>query len=204
MATLTVPAIAPFSAATVRGSAAETTRVRLLSIAQARHAPATSSAGAPTARPPPSCKTSVAAPAAMASIPTAIRTGTCSRNTTAASRAVKRPSRLSSSADSAAPPRASADISKTGPITPPVTMAPTSHGTSRRPNDASGDRRPASLCKTRNSPSPAPEPRYRSPASSQGSTRPTSSLAEGALRPKRAAAASANRGDAEIDVTLLP
>lgn len=66
MPTLAVPATVPLSAATASGSVADTTRVRLLSIAHAMHAAATRSAEESSARVPLSFHASVAAPAVIA------------------------------------------------------------------------------------------------------------------------------------------
>src|SRR5436190_4697298 len=124
----TPPATNPLSIAIWTGSPPETFRVRLLSIAQARHAPPIAIAphGAPPAGRP--VHDSTIPPAVINAIPAAIRLSKFSLNTNQASAAVSTPSRFNSSdaLDAAAFTRP--HISNTGPATPPAAIAPASHG----------------------------------------------------------------------------
>ena len=79
-------------------------------------------------------------------------------------------------------------ISRTGATTPPNATAPASQGRSARRNGASAARL-VGVPSNRHRNSPHPEPRYSSPARRTGSTRPTSSLANGVLAPNSAATA---------------
>ena len=159
IAVLTLPAASPLSIAICTGSPAETFCVRLLSIAQQRHAAAT--AAGPT-NPPhdrrPS-QESTMPPATMASIPRAMRRSKFSRNTDHAMSAVNTPSRLSRRDAPDAGVRVRPIMSSNGPSTPPTPIAPTSHGTSRRASAVSRtafiERRPSAQTRS----SPAPEPR---------------------------------------------
>src|SRR6185437_948149 len=100
---------------------------------------------------------------------------------------VARPSTFNSRAALDAGVTVSPSIRSTGPTMPPVTMTAISQGRSARRSGASGGSRPRKRRPKWTSPRPAPEPRYSKPASSQGSTSPTSSLAKGVLAPNRAA-----------------
>ena len=113
-----------------------------------------------------------------------------SRKANQAIKAVKTASRLSNSDATEAGVWTSPSINRMGPRTPPLTMAPTSHGASRRVSGASvvGRFRRRSHSAAR----PVPEPRYSSPASSCGAAPASNSLANGELAPNRSAATSAN------------
>src|SRR6185369_14703722 len=125
---LTPPATSPLSIAICTGSTPETFRVRLLSIAQARHAPTIAIAphGAPAAGRP--VHDSSTPPAVINAIPAAIRLSKFSLNTNQASTAVSTPSRFSSSDALDAEVFTSPAISNPGPATPPAAIAPASHG----------------------------------------------------------------------------
>jgi len=153
------PAASPLRLAICIGSPADTIRVRLLSIAQARQAPATSSADPSSTILAAGFHARIIAPIAIDIMPIAIRVLTCSRNNDQARSAVKTPSRLSRSEDWTAVPAARPYVSSTGPMTPPKTMAPASQRRSSRLSGASGTERPRKRCPTRQRPRPAPEPR---------------------------------------------
>ena len=150
---------------------------------QATQAPAISSAPQPTPAGPP-CQDSSTAPARMASAPSRMRRSTFSRNTTQAIAMVARPSRLSSSAASAADVRARPNISSTGPTTPPASTTSASHGRSARRSGASAAPMPSgrrascarapARCRSRD--------RAGRPAAT-GPPLPSSSLANGVLAP---------------------
>src|SRR5438093_6054170 len=96
MAMLIAPATIPLREAMAMASLAEIFRVRLLSIAQQRHAPAISSA--PREIPnSPGVHESMSPPMTMRAMPAAMRQSKFSRNTNHANRAVNTASRLSSS-----------------------------------------------------------------------------------------------------------
>ncbi len=145
-------------AAICRGSAPLILRVRLLSIPQARQAPATSRPPheTPPIRPPFQVRT--AAPVRIAKAPSSRRRSTFSRNTSQAMAMVARPSRLSSSAAVEAGVTARPSISRTGPTTPPATTAPASHGRSPVRKGAWVALPRHRRARTR-PPSPTPEPR---------------------------------------------
>ena len=129
IAMFTGPANKPFRHAITIASFADTLRVRLLSIAQHRHAPTISSA--PTGTPAAAgFHDSSTPPATIATMPRNTCRSTFSRNTTHAITAVSTPSRFSSSALVAAGVLASPSISSAGPATPPAAIAPASHGIS--------------------------------------------------------------------------
>src|ERR1700722_4496462 len=94
MRRLTVPALSPFSIAICRGSAAETLRVRLLSIAQQKQAPTIAIAPHEKPTASPELNERSTPPVTMEIIPSKIRRSKFSRNTHQASDAVKTPSRL--------------------------------------------------------------------------------------------------------------
>ena len=94
--TFTVPAISPFMAATCIGSAEDTLRVRLLSIAQQKHAPQMASAPQEILSSRCGCHESKTPPPRMAIIPAKIRRSKFSLNTNHASNAVSTPSRFRS------------------------------------------------------------------------------------------------------------
>src|ERR1043166_172338 len=96
MMRLTVPATKPLAAAICIGSPEETLRVRLLSMAHAKHAPVIriGPQGMPTSGFPAHDKTTP--PAMIAAIPKAMRRSKFSRQMNQAIVAVKTPSRLSS------------------------------------------------------------------------------------------------------------
>src|SRR5262249_60478505 len=98
-------------------------RVRLVSSAQHRHAPATASAGSEVETPPDG-QLSSKPPQTMRSIPARTRRSKFSWNTNHARIAVNTPSRFSSrdTVDADAEERAS--ISSTGPTKPPEITAP--------------------------------------------------------------------------------
>src|SRR3546814_6069152 len=94
---LTVPAATPFIIAICTGSALLSLRVRLLSMPQARHAPAIAKIPAPPPFGPPPRQDNKSAPPRIAAAPTNSRLSTFSRKTSQAIASVARPSRLSSS-----------------------------------------------------------------------------------------------------------
>ncbi len=121
----------------VQGALPETFLVRLLSIAQARHAPAMANGPHGTShlgRPP---QERTAPPATIAATPRTIRRPEFSRKTNHAITAVSTPSRFSSSDDVAPDVTVSPTISRIGAIAPPDRMAPMSQGASRRQIGAS-------------------------------------------------------------------
>src|SRR6516165_5990695 len=131
--TFVTPATRPLVPAMKIGSFAEILRVRLLSTAQHRHAPATASAPDELVSPtPPEGQASTTPPALMSAMPSTIRRSAFSWNTTQARSAVSTASRLSSSDASAADARVSPYIRSVGPSTPPAAIAPDSHGHSAR------------------------------------------------------------------------
>ena len=134
---LTVPAPSPFNIAICAGSDPETDRVRLLSIAQQRHAPTI--ANAPHEKPSgsPGCQDSSKPPATMAIIPMRIRRSKFSWNANQAINAVSTPSRLSNREVLEAGVIARPAISKTGATTPPDSIAPVSHAQSEPRRTAS-------------------------------------------------------------------
>src|SRR5258708_2298683 len=101
------------------GSLSETLRVRLLSMAQARQAPAIASGPRRSARDRLACQESTTAPAAIAAMPRAIRRSKFSRKTNQATRTVATDSRLSKSEVEAALLRDKPIINRTGPTTRP-------------------------------------------------------------------------------------
>ena len=188
----TTPATSPLIAAICTGSPADTFRVKLLSMPQARQAPAMANvpqAGSPVGLP---AHDSTTPPAVMQAMPTAMRRSKFSRKTNQASSAVNTPSRFNSSEASAAGVVASPTIRSIGPNTPPKAIEPANHGASTRFNGASV----ASIPRTRqrtisHADNPTPEPRYSSPANRMGPTPVSNNLANGVLAPKRIAAARA-------------
>ena len=188
-----MPATRPLIAVIWTGSPAKTLRVRLLSIPHAKHAPvmANPPQGKPVSGRP--SHDSNTPPDAMAAITSAILRSKFSRKTNHARRAVRTPSKLSSNEAVVPGVEDNPVISKTGAMTPPKRMDPPSQGTSARINGASAcefffrsERLPYHASK------PLPEPKYKSPASSTGSTCPTSNFAKGVLAPNRPAAAMAH------------
>ena len=151
---LVAPAVRPFTIATNEASVSETLRVRLLSIAHARQAPSTASAGQTRPIEASPCQLSTSVPATISTMPNATRLSTFSRNTNQASSAVSTPSMFSSSEAVAAGIAASPVISSTGPSTPPASVAPASQPHSARVG------RTGPACRTRRtSARPRPEPR---------------------------------------------
>src|SRR3546814_3316997 len=92
---LTVPAATPFIIAICTGSALLSLRVRLLSMPQARHAPAIAKIPAPPPFGPPPRQDNKSAPPRIAAAPTNSRLSTFSRKTSQAIASVARPSRRS-------------------------------------------------------------------------------------------------------------
>lgn len=92
-------------------------------------------------KPPQGCQLSKTPPATMASIPSAMRRSKFSRKTNHTSRAVKTPSKLSSSDDEAAGVFFKPSINKTGPKTPPKKTVPASHDHCARGSAASAELR---------------------------------------------------------------
>ena len=135
--TFTVPAISPFIPATCIGSAKETLRVRLLSIAQKKHAPQMHSAPHGTASSRCGSQESKTPPPRMAIIPVKIRRSKFSLKTNHASNAVSTPSRFRSNDAEEAEVTVRPNISRTGATMPPDRTAEPSHGRSGRPNRAS-------------------------------------------------------------------
>jgi hypothetical protein len=146
----------PLTAAICTGSLPESVRVRLLSIAQARQAPAM--ARAPQAKPTP-LHDSTTPPATIATAPTKMRRSTLSRKTVHAMTRVSTLSRLSSSAADAAGVAASPVISSTGPTAPPANTTSANRGRSRRASGASAAAPPRAARKAANSASPTPDAR---------------------------------------------
>src|SRR5437879_11583697 len=107
-------------------SPAEILRVRLLSSAQHKQAPATASAGQEVAI-SPGRQPRITPPQTIRDIPSIRRRSKFSRNTNQARRAVNTLSRFKSSDTDEAELAASASIRSTGPITPPEITAPASH-----------------------------------------------------------------------------
>src|SRR6266849_5509044 len=134
----TAPATTPFRPAIRIGSLAETLRVRLLSIAQQRHAALTSSAPRDTSPNPPGPMESTTLPATIAAMPHAIRQSKFSRKTNHASPAVSADSRFRSKDAVDAAVVTKPDIKRMGPKIPPKRIAALSHSHSRRDGHATG------------------------------------------------------------------
>lgn len=130
MPVLRTPAQSPFSIAICTGSAPDTRRVRLLSAAQATHAPIIASIphGGPIAGRP--AQESVTAPAVINANPKAMRRSKFSLKTNHASNAVKTASKFRSRDAAEAVTWANPLMSKRGATTPPHRIAPVSHGAS--------------------------------------------------------------------------
>src|SRR6266404_910612 len=128
----TVPAIKPFNAAICTGSPAETRRVRLLSMPQAKHAPAIPSGPQAALNSGFPDHDSGNPPSVMAAMPSAMRRSKFSLKTNHASKAVKTPSRLRSNDAEDAVVIRKPKSSKIEPSTPPERIAPASHGKSAR------------------------------------------------------------------------
>ena len=174
------------------GSPAESFRVRLLSTAQAEQAPtiANDPHGTPESGRPSHERDNP--PIAISVIPHAMRLSTCSRKANHAMRAVRTPSRFSSKDAVEAGVTLNPHMSRSGPITPPLTIAPANHRVSARVNEASPmprSRRP--LPKSQHTPKPTPELKYSSPANKTGSIPGETIFASGVLSPNKAAAKSA-------------
>ncbi len=141
IARLTVPATIPLMAAICTGSATDSLRVRLLSIAQHRQAPLIKAVLASdrlaSAAPGSVGTASKVAPQSSAEAPINRRRSTPSRNTIHARTIVKSPSRLRRRAVELAGAAARPNMSRTGAATPPLTMTAASQGMSRACNDAS-------------------------------------------------------------------
>ncbi len=160
--------------------------MRLLSIAQARHAAATSKLPVPMLPAPASSEAS-APPATISAMPNAMRRSKFSRNTNQAISAVNTPSRLSSRDAVEAGVAARPSINRTGPATPPESTAPASQGRSAAASRAE----PAAGRNAIHAAKPRPLPAYNSPASRNAGISPARSLAAGVLAPNSRAAASA-------------
>src|SRR5881396_4012704 len=107
-------------------SPAEILRVRLLSSAQHKQAPATASAGHEVATSPVR-QPSTAPPQTIRDIPSTKRRSKFSRNTNQARRAVNTLSRFKRSDTDEAELAARASIRSAGPMMPPEITAPASH-----------------------------------------------------------------------------
>jgi hypothetical protein len=154
----TVPATNPLTNAIWAGSAALSLRVRLLSIPQARQAPAIATAPRPTPS-GPFCQDSASAPSRIAAAPMRRRRSTFSRNAIHAISMVARPSRLSNSEADDAGVVLKPIIRSAGPIAPPVNTTNPSHGRSPRRSGASSDVTPSARRTSKTADSPTPEPR---------------------------------------------
>ncbi len=184
----TTPATSPLIQAICTGSLADTLRVRLLSIPQQRHAPATSNEPIGNLMPWPSPHERTMPPAIINAMPRKMRRSKFSLNTNHASNAVNTPSRFSSKALLDAGVRFRPSIRKTGPAMPPAIAAPASHGMSFPLSPASFVSIEASLRQSIHIDNPMPEPRYSNPASMTGVISPSNSLAKGVLAPNKTAA----------------
>ncbi len=186
-----LPAANPFIIAMRTGSAADSLRVRLLSMPQARQAiainipPISSRTSCP-------CHDRATAPASMAAAPSRSRRSTFSRNTSHAMPMVASASRLSSNEPEEAVVWLRPSISSSGPAIPPNNTTAASQGISALCNGASaaGTLREARPKCTAARPTPAP--RYSNPASNCGSTEWSRTLDKGAEAPNRTAEARAN------------
>jgi hypothetical protein len=103
---------------------------------------------------------------------------------------VRTPSRFKSNEDDAAEDVMSPVIKKTGPSTPPKRVAPISQIKSLVDGKI-GRILDLKYLKIKIHIRPNPEPRYKIPASTQGSISPISNLARGVLAPKSIAAINA-------------
>src|SRR5215469_4481357 len=166
----TAPAISPLMQAIAMASLAETLRVRLLSIAQQRQAPAMRRAPGDTEI-LPGVQESTSPPATMSAMPDAIRRSKFSPNTNHARPAVNTASRLSSRALTDAAVVVSPSMSDMGPSTPPNKIAAANQPISDWAGQAncSADLLPSAAPRNNSpAPSPSPEPAYSKPASSTG------------------------------------
>ena len=154
MAVLTIPAAKPLVIAIKDASSNATLRVRLLSIAQKRHAASTASDGNNEPKRMSSGHERTSAPATMSAMPNAIRRSKFSRKTNQAMSAVSTPSALSNSEAPDAGTLTSPHMSKAGAIIPPAITAPASHPASALPTRVASAR-----LKRRHVASPMPEPR---------------------------------------------
>ena len=125
------PATSPLLPAMKSASDAETLRVRLLSMAQAKQAPTKASGPTNEAEEGPVGHANTSPPMTINNMPTTIRRSVLSRNTTHASTAVSTDSRFKNNDAVEAAVCASPTISNSGPNTPPKAMAPKSQGHSR-------------------------------------------------------------------------
>src|SRR6267378_6073414 len=123
---LTTPAISPFKPAINMASPADTLRVRLLSMAQHRHARTIKAKPGEAPPCPPGVHASIKPPATMQNIPAVTRRSKFSWNRNQARSAVKAPSRFSRSDAVDAALVTNPYVRATGPTTPPRTMAPES------------------------------------------------------------------------------
>src|SRR5262245_50067315 len=105
------------------GSLSETLRVKLLSSAQARHAPTTDKGPTRLVKLGPRCHDRITAPATILAMPRAIRLSKFSRNTNQGTSAVNTTSILSSTDADEAGVLVRPNINSTGPTTPPVRIA---------------------------------------------------------------------------------
>jgi hypothetical protein len=186
--------------AMIRASAPETLRVRLLSSAHARQADATNKE--------PKIEVGAAAcdrqanrvpPATMARSPAMTRGLVASRKAIQARSAVNTVSRFNRSEAVAASRRRRPVINSTGAITPPTTVAATSHAQSERTSPI-GDLPRYWASQTRLTPTPLPT--YRRPATMTGLAPARSSLAIGVVAPKSTADAKA-AASARVDPPLF-
>ena len=88
--------------------------------------------------------------------------------------------------------RAKPNIKNKGPSSPPKNTTAASHGISGRCKGASTDARPSIGRPQCTKANPVPAPRYRMPASNQGSIAPINSFDSGADAPNNTAAPRAN------------
>ncbi len=171
------------------GSRSDSLCVRLLSIAQQAHAPASASAPRHCPAPGPDPPARVPAPRKIRMEPSRAWRSRCSRKTTTARSAVRGPSRLSSRDPVMPETRSSPRSIRTGPRIPPVATTARSVGRSEtrrrasRPASAPRNGRPRIV-------RAMPAPVYSSPARRIGPAPGRRALASGALAPNRSAAES--------------
>ena len=191
---LTQPATSPLLPATNRASDADTLRVRLLSMAQAKQAPARASGPNPEAVASPVGHANTAPPATIRTMPSTMRRSVLSLNTSQASTAVSTASRFRKRDAVAAVVFARPTINRSGPSTPPNAIAPSSQGHSCAGRPAGSHPRSRTRRVTVN---PNPLPKYSKPANRNGNERPAPSpmscLANGVLAPNKMAAPRAGQ-----------
>ena len=185
--TFTIPATKPLLPAINNESDEDIFRVKLLSIAQHKHAVAI--AIGPTQFVDIVCfdHDNITPLATIRNIPNTIRLSVCSLNNIQAKTAVNTDSRFKRREAVAALVWTRPIIKKMGARTPPKIIAPNNHRHSffKRP-----EYQFLSLINLTN-PKPMPLPKYNNPASKMGDIVPTSCLAKGVLAPKRKAASNA-------------